>query len=111
MTTTVHHATWTTTDDHDISAPFGLCNFMRQPAIPASRDVVHAQRVAASVDSVDAVAGSDTWPNTCLFIPHQLGDEVWVGDGAYRGAGVSVDPVPLMAIPPTVELRDELCAD
>jgi len=47
--------------------------------------------------------GNTLWPH--------LHFEVWVGDGAHRGAGVSLDPVPLLAIPPSVELRDELCTD
>ena len=36
--------------------------------------------------------GNTMWPH--------LHFEVWVGNGAYRGAGVSLDPVPLLTIPP-----------
>jgi len=74
----------------------------------------HLDEIAEGLTEGDRVAAGDqigTMGDTGNTAWPHLHFEVWVGDGAYRGAGVSVDPVPLMAIPPTVELRDELCAD
>ena len=64
---------------------------MRHGRLAAGRGVLDAERVAAGIDAVDAVAGADALADVVDPAFHQLADEVRVGDvGAGHGDHVDM---------------------
>ena len=78
-------------DDHDALLLGGLGDDVRHGPLAAGGGVLDAERVAAGIDAVDAVAGADALADVVDPAFHQLADKVRVGDvGAGHGDHVDM---------------------
>jgi len=78
-------------DDDHLARHLRLGDDVRHGRLAARRRVLQAQRVAADIDAVDAVAGTDALADIVVAAFHQLLDQMRVGDmGAGHGDHVDM---------------------